>query len=140
MIESVKFHPNGQIAMTAGLDKTLHLFQVDGKVNEKIQSVHFNDMPIHSASFSPDGRTIFASGRRKFFYSYDVEAGAITHIPAIAGHTEKSLESMIVSPNGEFLAFMVKILARHFAVLNFNFCFREVKDLSCSSRPQTSIG
>ena len=74
--------------------------------NPKVQSVFFDDMPITSAQFTPDGHEIFLSGRRKFFYTYDVVAGAITKIPYIKGRSEKSLESMVVSPANDYIAFL----------------------------------
>ena len=85
VVQTVRFHPSGQLALTAGYDKTLRLFQVDGRTNALVQSVFFGDMPIYDAAFSPDGRSIVACGRRKFFYSYDVEAGLVDRIPGILG-------------------------------------------------------
>jgi hypothetical protein len=35
---AMEFHPNGSIALTAGLDKTLRLFKCDGTRNEKLRS------------------------------------------------------------------------------------------------------
>jgi U3 small nucleolar RNA-associated protein 18 len=102
----VKFHNNGQLMLTSGLDKRLRLFQIDGLNNPKVQSVYFEDLPITSAQFTPDGNEIFLSGRRKFFYSYDVVAGAITKVPFLKGRSEKSLESMVVSPANDFVAFL----------------------------------
>ena len=75
--------------MTASLDKTIRLFQVDGTHNEKIQSIFIPNMPIHCASFSADGKQIFASGRRKYFYSTDIETGKIDKIPWIQGNLFK---------------------------------------------------
>ncbi|ORX63246.1 WD40 repeat-like protein [Basidiobolus meristosporus CBS 931.73] len=105
VIQSVEFHPNAQVLLTAGFDKTLRLFQIDGKINNKIQSVHFKDLPIHQAAFTPEGNQILLSGRRKYFYAYDVEAGQITKISGIRGREEKSLEKFKVSPDGEYIAF-----------------------------------
>lgn len=117
--------------MTAGYDKTVRLFQVcflllliarslviflifppslpvqiDGKANEKIQSVFFDRMPIHTAHFSADGSTIFASGRRKFFYAYDIEKGKVDQIPWVQGFEGTSLEKFEVSPCGKYLIFL----------------------------------
>ena len=92
--------------MTAGLDKTVRLFQVDGDANEKIQGIHFDRMPIHTAHFSADGTVVYASGRRKFFYAYDIEAGKVDQIPWVQGFEGKSLEKFEVSPCGRFLAFL----------------------------------
>lgn len=71
-INSVEFHRNGQLLLTAGLDKKLRFFQVDGKRNTKVQSMFIEDCPIHKASFLPDGSQVIISGRRKFFYSFDL--------------------------------------------------------------------
>lgn len=58
--------------MTAGQDKTIRLFEIDGENNPKAQGVFFNDMPILHAAFTPDGTQIIAAGRRKYFYAFDL--------------------------------------------------------------------
>ncbi|KAJ3057671.1 U3 snoRNP protein, partial [Quaeritorhiza haematococci] len=120
VVQSVQFHPTVPVLLTAGLDKTLRLFQIDGKINTKIQSVFLSDLPIHRASFTPDGREIIATGRRKFFYAYDVESGTISKIPSIRGgrqnqtvrldgiglvndEGEMSLEKHFVSPCNRYI-------------------------------------
>eukprot|EP00158_Paraphelidium_tribonemae_P009982 Partr_v1_DN29021_c0_g1_i2_m58797 putative UTP18, small subunit (SSU) processome component, homolog (yeast) len=106
VISSVKWHNNAQVIFTAGLDKTLRLFSIDGRENSKLQSVHFSDMPIHDAQWLPNGREIIVSGRRKFFYCYNVDKATVTKIPNIRGRDEKSLESFKVSPCGKFIVFI----------------------------------
>eukprot|EP00455_Lapot_gusevi_P020805 TRINITY_DN2198_c0_g1_i1.p1 TRINITY_DN2198_c0_g1~~TRINITY_DN2198_c0_g1_i1.p1 ORF type:complete len:527 (+),score=88.25 TRINITY_DN2198_c0_g1_i1:51-1631(+) len=106
VVQSVQFHPNGQLMLTAGFDKTLRLFHVDGLRNPKIQSVFFPDTPIHNAQFTADGREIIVSGQRKFFYTYDVIAGQILKVPGIKGRTEKSLQSFVVSPSNDYITFL----------------------------------
>lgn len=112
--------------MTAGLDKTIRLFQVtfslthcisakhtlnflknkiDGKINSKIQSVHFQDLPIRQASFNPIGTEIIATGRRQYFYIYDVEAGRIDKSLKIHGRRDKSYEEFRISPCGRYIVF-----------------------------------
>jgi len=61
VVRSVQFHPNGQMLLTAGLDKSLRLFQIDGGRNPKVQTVFLEDLPIHKAAFSADGAQV--SGR-----------------------------------------------------------------------------
>ncbi|TRY65670.1 hypothetical protein DNTS_005526 [Danionella cerebrum] len=69
-LSTVQFHPSAQILMTASLDKSLALFQVDGRSNPLIQSVHLEKFPVHKASFtmdgeqivSPDGKFLLLSG------------------------------------------------------------------------------
>jgi len=105
-ITNLKFHPSAKIALTASLNKNLNIFQVDGKENEKLQSIFLTDFPIHCAHFTPTGNKVICSGRRKFFYVYDMIGGDVTRIPGIRGRDEKSLENFTVSPDGELLAFM----------------------------------
>ncbi|KAG9295388.1 hypothetical protein G9A89_013417 [Geosiphon pyriformis] len=105
VIQSISFHPNAQVLMTAGLDKTLRLFQIDGKYNSKIQSIFLEDLPIRKASFNPSGTEIIATGRRPYFYSYNVEAGRIEKIPKIHGRQEKSYEDFSISPCGGYIVF-----------------------------------
>ncbi|KAJ3414597.1 U3 snoRNP protein [Chytridiales sp. JEL 0842] len=118
VVQSCKFHPSAPVLLTAGLDKTLRLFHVDGKVNPKLQSVHFDDMPIQAADFTADGRQIVISGRRKFFYVFDVEAGTAQKVLGIQGRDEKSFEKHTASPCGRFLAFLgrdgyIILVSRH---------------------------
>jgi len=61
----VEWHPNGKLALTAGPDKTLRLFRADGTENPKLQSVHLEKLPIHSACFTADGSQAVLCGRGK---------------------------------------------------------------------------
>ncbi|CAO3608688.1 unnamed protein product [Cunninghamella echinulata] len=104
-IKALQFHPNAQVLLTAGLDCTLRLFQIDGKVNHKIQSVYFKDTPIHSAKFHTSGDQIILTGRRKRIYIYDVQSGKVDKSPGIWGRDEKSWENFSFSPCGRYIAF-----------------------------------
>ncbi|WOL08902.1 hypothetical protein Cni_G17655 [Canna indica] len=105
-INSVQFHRNGQLLLTAGLDRRLRFFQVDGKRNPKIQSIFIEDCPIHKASFLPDGSEVILAGRRKFFYSFDLVKAAVSKIGPLTGREEKSLEAFEVSPDSKIIAFI----------------------------------
>ena len=98
VIRSVQFHPNGSLLLTAGLDKAVRLFDVDGSKNAKVQSVFFNDLPIRKACFSSDGTQVIVAGRRKHFYTYDLQGGTTERVSPLIGREEKSLESFILSP------------------------------------------
>lgn len=106
VIQSVGFHRNGQLLLTAGFDKRLKFFQIDGKRNPKIQSVFIEDLPIHKASFLPDGSMAIAAGRRKFFYTFDVVKGALDRVNCLIGREERSLESFEVSTDSSMIAFL----------------------------------
>ncbi|WOL15398.1 hypothetical protein Cni_G24179 [Canna indica] len=105
-INSVQFHRNGQLLLTAGLDRRLRFFQVDGKRNPKIQSIFIEDCPIHKASFLPDGSEVILAGRRKFFYSFDLVKAAVSRIGPLTGREEKSLEVFEVSADSKTIAFI----------------------------------
>ncbi|KAH7281401.1 hypothetical protein KP509_36G046000 [Ceratopteris richardii] len=106
VIHSVQFHKNAQILLTAGYDKRLRFFQIDGKRNPKVQSIFLENYPILKAAFVPDGSHVIASGRRKFYYIYDMNAGRVEKMEPLFGREEKSLESFEVSPDGKTVAFL----------------------------------
>ncbi|KAI8055543.1 hypothetical protein BDF22DRAFT_742122 [Syncephalis plumigaleata] len=86
-VVAVDFHPNGQI---------------DGKRNEKIQSVLFKDLRIGCAKFDHAGRHIIVTGRRTYFYIYDVESGQISRIPQLRPRTSNVkllADRFSISPN-----------------------------------------
>ncbi|KAI3845194.1 hypothetical protein MKX03_024852 [Papaver bracteatum] len=100
------FHRNGQLLLSAGLDRRLRFFQIDGKRNTKIQSMFLEDLPIRKASFLPDGSQVIAAGSRKFFYSFDLEKAKVDKIGPLTGREEKSLEVFEVSPYSSTIAFV----------------------------------
>jgi len=73
--------------LTAGLDKTLRLFNVDGVQCSKIQGVHFGDLPVFCAEWSAHGNEIYCCGRRPYFYCYDVGKGSVTKVCSCASRS-----------------------------------------------------
>ncbi|GAB5356116.1 hypothetical protein AAMO2058_000263400 [Amorphochlora amoebiformis] len=106
VVRSVRFHPNGQVIMTAGLDKTLRLFNIDGLRNPKLLSVTLDGFPIYSSDFTADGRQVVCTSRRHHFYSIDVETGKVSRVPGIKGRRDKSFEVMAMArgPNNPYFA------------------------------------
>lgn len=102
----VDFHPTGRIIMTAGLDKTVRLFAVDGKQNAKLQSIHLRNFPIHSAQFVNAGEEIVATGRRRYFHAVNLQTGRVTQINTLSRLEERSWEHMKASHDGSKMAFM----------------------------------
>ncbi|XP_077413503.1 U3 small nucleolar RNA-associated protein 18 homolog [Vanacampus margaritifer] len=100
-LTSVQFHPSAQVVLTAGLDCSLSLFQVDGKTNGKIQSVHLDRFPIHKAGFICHGDAIIAtSPRNKMFYMYDMMEGRVTLVEHVRGLQEPRVKEFCVCPEG----------------------------------------
>ncbi|XP_050960210.1 U3 small nucleolar RNA-associated protein 18 homolog isoform X2 [Labeo rohita] len=103
-LTSVQFHPSAQIVMTAGLDHSISLFQVDGKSNPKIQTIHLENYPVNKASFSADGEHIVATGmRNKLFYIYDMMEGKVLPVSSVRGLNEQKVSDFQVSPDGKYL-------------------------------------
>lgn len=108
VVNALEFHPSGRLLLTGGLDSTLRIFHVDGKRNSKVQGVHFRDMPIHRARFSGGGEQVIVSGRRSFFYQFDLGSGTVERVLTLERnrHSIKSLENFVVSHDGQQLAFI----------------------------------
>ncbi|EFJ52732.1 hypothetical protein VOLCADRAFT_78723 [Volvox carteri f. nagariensis] len=113
VVQSVRFHPNGQLLLTAGLDKKLHLFQVDGLRNPLVQSLHLDDMPITQAEFAAGSSSdssggpdrVVMSGRRPHFYVYDMGAARVERVLGPAGCPLKSLERFAGPSSEPLVAF-----------------------------------
>ncbi|XP_064251275.1 U3 small nucleolar RNA-associated protein 18 homolog [Passer domesticus] len=101
---TVQFHPSAQVVMTAGHDRSVSLFQVDGIRNPKIQSIYLESFPIYKAHFSVDGEQVIATGtHHSMFFVYDMMAGSIIPIPKVRGVEEKFLRNFELSPDGSFM-------------------------------------
>ncbi|KAL6457699.1 hypothetical protein MHYP_G00346620 [Metynnis hypsauchen] len=103
-LTTVQFHPSAQVVMTAGLDHTISLFQVDGKTNPKIQSIHLERFPVNKACFTANGEQVVATGmKNKLFYIYDMIEGKVIPVPRVRGLNEQRVKEFEVSPDGEFM-------------------------------------
>lgn len=105
-LKSVEFHPTSQVMLVAAMNRTLNLFQVDGKNNPKIQSIYIENYPIHTAHFSANGEEVIMGSRHKKFHFYDMMAGKLHSVPPIKGLEETNMKKFVVSPDGRFLAFL----------------------------------
>lgn len=107
-LKSVEFHPTAQVALCAGKNQTLNLFQVDGKINAKIQSLFIDKFPIFNAHFTPDGENVIMGSIHKSFYNYDMIAGKMINIPQIKGINEHNMCHFKITPDGKYIVFMGK--------------------------------
>lgn len=106
-IQAISFHPTHPILLTAGFDKTIRLYQIDGKTNNFITSYFLRNCPIMSSQFFPqaDRNIVYAAGRRKYMNKINLNTGEIEKISRMYGHeqVQKSFESFKISPNGSFI-------------------------------------
>lgn len=102
----LEFHSSGKLLLTAGFDKTLRLFHIDGKRNAKIQGVHIQNFPMYSAKFTGGGTEVVMTGRRKYFQCMDLNSGTVTTVKTLVQYEERSWENIEVSSDGEKIAFI----------------------------------
>ncbi|XP_023666450.2 U3 small nucleolar RNA-associated protein 18 homolog isoform X1 [Paramormyrops kingsleyae] len=127
-LSTVQFHPSAQVVMTAGIDQSVSLFQVDGRTNPKIQSVFLEKFPVYKARFSADGEQVVAtSSHNKLFYVYDMIEGRVVPVQGVRGLEEKKLKEFEVSPDGNHLLFVGS--SGYFHLLTM-----KTKELVCSMK------
>jgi len=105
LLRSVEFHPSARVLLTAGRSQYLNLFQVDGKLNNRIQSVFFDNYSLDTAHFTRDGNQVILSGKRNFFKVYDMIEGKIMQIPMMKGYDDR-LSKFEMSPDGSLIVFI----------------------------------
>ena len=54
-------------------------------MNPRIQNLFLEAFPIHTAQFTPDGKHVVMSSRRKYFYIFDMASGEVRKVPNIQG-------------------------------------------------------
>lgn len=102
-IQETAFHPTAPVVMTAGLDKTLRLFQITAKSSVLLSSIHLQNFPLYSCKMTHDGKQVIMTSRRKHFYVFDLESGSIKKIPYLKGTDLKSLERMVLTPDNAYM-------------------------------------
>jgi U3 small nucleolar RNA-associated protein 18 len=106
LVSSLEFSATSKVALTAGLDRTLRLFQVAEKKCSKLHSIYFPDLPIKRAFFIPQTDEILCLGPRKLFHVYDMRADAFSRVPHLLGQVEQSWAGCVPSPDGQYAAFL----------------------------------
>lgn len=115
VIKCAEFHPKNAIGLVAGLNGTASLFQIDGKTNPKLKSVHFENFPIKTAHFSNTGNTFYA-GSQHFghFYAYDMIKDVSIKVPwKEAQEKQFSMQKFQVNPVNDLIAFQGRFGAIH---------------------------
>lgn len=110
-ITSLNFHSKYPLLLSSGPASTLYLHHIAPDAhptpNPLLTSVHIRKTPLHTSAFlPPSGDTIFFSGRRKYFHTWDLESGTIQKVTRIYGQQEeqKSMERFKPSPCGRYMA------------------------------------
>ncbi|KAH9947370.1 WD40 repeat-like protein [Amylocystis lapponica] len=114
-VKAIQFHPSPQVPvlLTAGSDRRLRLFNIDGHTNPHLQTVHVPSLPLTNALFHPGGTSVLLTGPRPFYYVYDLQSGTALRSPRglwgtfggpHAGAEDRSMEVCAFDPTGALLA------------------------------------
>lgn len=106
VIRATEFHPQATVGLVAGINGAASLFQIDGKLNPKIQTVNFANFPIRTAHFSRDGSEfVCGSSKADHLFSFDLHKAVPVKINNAGRKLEQgSMSRFEVSEN--YLAFL----------------------------------
>ncbi|ANB15050.1 Utp18p [Sugiyamaella lignohabitans] len=104
-VQTLDFHPTHPLLLSGGYDRTLRMYHIDGKSNPVATSLHVRSSPFQTALFHKDGTKVFAGGRRRNLYIWDIETGKVDTITRMYGHedSQKSMEKFRLSPDGQYI-------------------------------------
>lgn len=85
---------------------TLCIIRLRLGISLTLSDIKVPKLPIYKASFLPEASSVIITGRRPFFYTYDMVAGKVDLVPGVMGREEKSWESHFVSGDGKIIAFL----------------------------------
>lgn len=107
-IQCLSFHPTHPLLLTSGLDSTMRLYHIDGKINPLASSLHIRQSALQTALIHPSGTRIVAAGRRRYFHSWDLESGTVERVTRVYGHEGNlhSMERFNLSPDGKHISFI----------------------------------
>ncbi|KAI9799109.1 MAG: hypothetical protein M1825_004876 [Sarcosagium campestre] len=109
-VTSLSFHPAHPFLLSSGPSSTMFLHHVTTSTHtltSLLTSLHVRSTPLTTAAFdSPLGTRILFSGRRHYFYIWDLPSGQIEKVTRIYGHAgeQRSMERFKPSPCGRWLA------------------------------------
>lgn len=100
-ISSVIFHPTSTVAICTGENGIANIYTVDGKKNEKLHSVAFENFEITCAGLF-DGQELIIGGKKPHFFTYDLLSGKSRKVVLPKNVTK--LKKFVLSPCGKFMA------------------------------------
>ncbi|WVQ77938.1 hypothetical protein IAT38_000018 [Cryptococcus sp. DSM 104549] len=106
------WHPAKTVGViaVAGGDRRVRFFNIDGHTNPTLMTLHIPSLPLSRTTFHPSGTSLFLSGNRPFYYTYDLASQRCLRSPrnlfgsSNTPSTPNSLHRHSFSPDGSLLA------------------------------------
>lgn len=102
LITGIEFHPTSTVCLVAGTRGVATIFSIDGKKNDKLHSMAFDNYPIRCCRLNNNGTEAIFGGSQKFFYTYDLIGGQTQRV--FLPKTITKLHKFEVSPCGKYIA------------------------------------
>lgn len=102
LITGIEFHPTSTVCLVAGTRGVATIFSIDGKKNDKLHSMAFENYPIRCCRLNNNGTEAIFGGSQKYFYTYDLIGGQTQRV--FLPKTITKLHKFEVSPCGKFIA------------------------------------
>src|SRR5262245_53981161 len=101
LVHSVAVSPDGKTLATAGFDKVIKLWSLEGGTPREVKTLSGHTEPVYCVVFSPDGKTLASSSLDKTIRTWSIPEGKPGH--EMKGHTD-IVDTLAFSPDGKFLA------------------------------------
>lgn len=102
LITGIEFHPTSTVCLVTGTRGVATIFSIDGKKNDKLHSMAFENYPIRCCRLNNNGTEAIFGGSQKYFYTYDLMGGQTQRV--FLPKTITKLHKFEVSPCGKYIA------------------------------------
>lgn len=132
-ITGVEFHPKSSVALVTGASGVVSIYSIDGRKNDKLHSMSFDNFSVKMCRISNDGAEALLGGTKKFCYSYDLMTGTTHRIFLPKGITKFS--QFELSPCGKYVC----VIGRFGEVHLLNYSSKELLCTFKQEHPSTAI-
>lgn len=101
-INCIEFNTASTVALVAGSSGVATLYAVDGKRNNKLHSVAFQNFPIFCGKFLHNGQEAVLGSRHPHIFVYDLNAAKAIRTPLPKNIT--NCKNFVASPESEYIA------------------------------------
>lgn len=131
-ITGLEFHPTSSVALVTGKSGVATIYSIDGRKNEKLHGLQFDNYSIKSCRITSDGTEAIIGGSKKFFYTYNLLTGDSqrTFLP----RSITKMSQFELSPDGQIMSVSGRFGEIHLLNTNSKELIATVKqDRLCSS-------